>query len=186
MAACHVRSGRLDRVRGLGFQRSPTLSAPSSGSKRNPQLSPVAKPSSSFHAPLSLRISHAKTHDREGISGLGAARICKTEGFSARCITSSPACMVSYAQILEPSHIAFADMSPKSTYDSVAEWTRKPRYNVLMVGPSGVGKSCLLEKVKSLYLKRPALPPNKIAPTVGQNGESGLGSDIRLPSKRTC
>lgn len=50
-----------------------------------------------------------------------------------------------------------------------AEWTKKPRYNVLIVGTSGVGKSCILEKIKSLYLKRPALPPNKIAPTVGQN-----------------
>ncbi|GAC72170.1 rhoa GTPase effector DIA/Diaphanous [Moesziomyces antarcticus T-34] len=50
-----------------------------------------------------------------------------------------------------------------------AEWTKKPRYNALMVGAAGVGKSCLLEKIKSVYLKRPALPPNRVAPTVGQN-----------------
>ncbi|PWY97477.1 P-loop containing nucleoside triphosphate hydrolase protein [Testicularia cyperi] len=50
-----------------------------------------------------------------------------------------------------------------------AEWTKKARYNVLIVGLSGVGKSCAIEKIKSIYLKRPPLPPTKIAPTVGQN-----------------
>ncbi|SAM82949.1 related to ARL3-ADP-ribosylation factor-like protein, member of the arf-sar family in the ras superfamily [Ustilago bromivora] len=61
-----------------------------------------------------------------------------------------------------------------------AEWTKKPRYNILMVGLSGVGKSCLLEKVKSLYLKRSALPPNKITPTVGQNVLELMLSNMHL------
>ncbi|KAN0059923.1 ADP-ribosylation factor protein 3 [Thecaphora frezii] len=50
-----------------------------------------------------------------------------------------------------------------------AEWTKKERFNILILGLAGVGKSCLLEKIKSIYLRVPALPPQRIAPTVGQN-----------------
>ncbi len=73
-----------------------------------------------------------------------------------------------------------------------AEWTKKPRYNALMVGAAGVGKSCLLEKVSTVATLRFQLLPltpfpplldqerlsqetgtaaNRVAPTVGQNGK---------------
>ncbi|EPQ29769.1 uncharacterized protein PFL1_02442 [Pseudozyma flocculosa PF-1] len=58
-----------------------------------------------------------------------------------------------------------------------AEWTKKERFNILVVGLAGVGKSCLVEKIKSIYLRTPALPPSRIAPTVGQNV-----FDLTLPS----
>jgi ADP-ribosylation factor related protein 1 len=49
------------------------------------------------------------------------------------------------------------------------EWTRKVPFNILVLGPEGVGKSCLIEGVKTSYDKKPGLPMEKVRPTVGQN-----------------
>lgn len=49
------------------------------------------------------------------------------------------------------------------------EWTRKVPFNILVLGPEGVGKSCLIEAVKTSYDKKPGLPMEKVRPTVGQN-----------------
>ncbi|WFD02845.1 ADP-ribosylation factor protein 3 [Malassezia obtusa] len=49
-----------------------------------------------------------------------------------------------------------------------AELTRKPVYNVLLVGLKGSGKTWILEKLRELYLDGSG-PSARIAPTVGQN-----------------
>ncbi|KAL7281518.1 hypothetical protein ACG7TL_004833 [Trametes sanguinea] len=55
--------------------------------------------------------------------------------------------------------------------------TRKEEFSVIIIGLDGAGKTTLLEKIKTLYNETPGLPPDKIAPTVGQN----MGK-ITLPS----
>ncbi|KAI0028928.1 P-loop containing nucleoside triphosphate hydrolase protein [Vararia minispora EC-137] len=55
--------------------------------------------------------------------------------------------------------------------------TRKEEFSVIIIGLDGAGKTTLLERIKTLYTKTPGLPPDKIAPTVGQN----MGK-ITLPS----
>jgi len=55
--------------------------------------------------------------------------------------------------------------------------TRKEEFSVIILGLDGAGKTTLLEKIKTLYNEIPGLPPDKIAPTVGQN----MGK-ITLPS----
>ncbi|KAI0049971.1 P-loop containing nucleoside triphosphate hydrolase protein [Auriscalpium vulgare] len=55
--------------------------------------------------------------------------------------------------------------------------TRKEEFSVIIIGLDGAGKTTLLEKIKTLYNDVPGLPPDKIAPTVGQN----MGK-ITLPS----
>lgn len=50
------------------------------------------------------------------------------------------------------------------------EWTRKKQFNVLVLGQGSVGKSSLLECIKSQYNKTPSLSIDRISKTVGQNG----------------
>ncbi|PWN47106.1 P-loop containing nucleoside triphosphate hydrolase protein [Violaceomyces palustris] len=50
-----------------------------------------------------------------------------------------------------------------------AEWTRKEQFNILILGLQSVGKTSVLEKVKSIYLRTPPPSPQRITPTVGQN-----------------
>ncbi|KAI3659475.1 hypothetical protein MP638_004537 [Amoeboaphelidium occidentale] len=53
---------------------------------------------------------------------------------------------------------------------------RKEEYNVLVLGLDNAGKTTLLEKIKSLYLGVPGLPPDKITPTIGLNiGKLDIG-----------
>jgi len=47
--------------------------------------------------------------------------------------------------------------------------TRKEEFSVIIVGLDNAGKTTLLEKIKSMYNKTLPLPPDKIAPTIGQN-----------------
>ncbi|VDB96158.1 unnamed protein product [Peniophora sp. CBMAI 1063] len=57
--------------------------------------------------------------------------------------------------------------------------TRKEEFSVIIIGLDGAGKTTLLEKIKTLYNDTPGLPPDKIAPTVGQNtGKITLPSTI--------
>ncbi len=49
------------------------------------------------------------------------------------------------------------------------EWTRKVPFNILVLGAESVGKSCLVEAIKSTCTKQPGLPPERVRPTVGQN-----------------
>ncbi len=53
-----------------------------------------------------------------------------------------------------------------------AEWTKKPRYNALMVGAAGVGKSCLLEKVSTVATLRFQLLPLNILPSAARSRAS--------------
>ena len=65
-------------------------------------------------------------------------------------------------------------------------YCRKEEFSVIILGLDGAGKTVcvrafiwahrcsrrpqtLLEKIKTLYNDTPGLPPDKIAPTVGQN-----------------
>ncbi|KDN52243.1 P-loop containing nucleoside triphosphate hydrolase protein [Tilletiaria anomala UBC 951] len=50
-----------------------------------------------------------------------------------------------------------------------SEWTRKIPFNVLILGPEGAGKSCLIEAIKTTHGNRPGLPADKVKPTIGQN-----------------
>ncbi|KAI8983872.1 ADP-ribosylation factor family-domain-containing protein [Pilobolus umbonatus] len=47
--------------------------------------------------------------------------------------------------------------------------TRKEEYYVLIVGLDNAGKTTLLERIKSIYMKIAGLNPERIAPTVGLN-----------------
>ncbi|KAI0302706.1 P-loop containing nucleoside triphosphate hydrolase protein [Russula brevipes] len=55
--------------------------------------------------------------------------------------------------------------------------TRKDEFSVIIIGLDGAGKTTLLERIKTMYNDTPGLPPDKIAPTVGQNT-----GKISLPS----
>jgi len=46
---------------------------------------------------------------------------------------------------------------------------QKEEYYIIILGLDNAGKTTFLEKVKSIYLGIPGLPPEKIAPTVGLN-----------------
>ncbi|KAN0135384.1 P-loop containing nucleoside triphosphate hydrolase protein [Lactarius tabidus] len=57
--------------------------------------------------------------------------------------------------------------------------TRKDEFSVIIIGLDGAGKTTLLEKIKTIYNDTPGLPPDKIAPTVGQNtGKIALPSAV--------
>ncbi|CAN6312484.1 unnamed protein product [Urochloa humidicola] len=45
----------------------------------------------------------------------------------------------------------------------------KDEYRVLILGVDKAGKTTLLEKLKSIYLKGEGLPPDRVVPTVGLN-----------------
>ncbi|XP_066387755.1 uncharacterized protein [Miscanthus floridulus] len=45
----------------------------------------------------------------------------------------------------------------------------KDEFRVLILGVDKAGKTTLLEKVKSMYLKGEGLPPDRVVPTVGLN-----------------
>jgi ADP-ribosylation factor related protein 1 len=50
-----------------------------------------------------------------------------------------------------------------------ASFTQKPRYNVLLLGISGSGKSAWLDKVRSRVTKTGSRSLSRFHPTVGQN-----------------
>jgi len=45
----------------------------------------------------------------------------------------------------------------------------KDEFRVLILGVDKAGKTTLLEKLKSIYLKGGGLPPDRVVPTVGLN-----------------
>nr|CAB3495709.1 unnamed protein product [Digitaria exilis]CAB3500602.1 unnamed protein product [Digitaria exilis] len=45
----------------------------------------------------------------------------------------------------------------------------KDEFRVLILGVDKAGKTTLLEKLKSIYLKGEGLPPDRVVPTVGLN-----------------
>lgn len=53
----------------------------------------------------------------------------------------------------------------------IAEWSRRPQFNVLVLGTSGAGKTALLDKVRAWHTRTSSRALARIAPTVGQNGE---------------
>lgn len=53
--------------------------------------------------------------------------------------------------------------------DIYATWNRKEEYSVLILGLDNAGKTTLLENIKSQNAL-PSLPPERITPTIGQNG----------------
>jgi ADP-ribosylation factor related protein 1 len=70
-----------------------------------------------------------------------------------------------------------------------AEWTKKPRYNALMVGAAGVGKSCLLEKVSTVAtLRFQLLPLTPFPPLLDQerlSQETGTAAKSSRSNRRT-
>eukprot|EP01117_Protostelium_nocturnum_P012529 TRINITY_DN4618_c0_g1_i5.p1 TRINITY_DN4618_c0_g1~~TRINITY_DN4618_c0_g1_i5.p1 ORF type:complete len:178 (+),score=64.19 TRINITY_DN4618_c0_g1_i5:60-593(+) len=49
------------------------------------------------------------------------------------------------------------------------EFTRKPEYHIIVLGLDSCGKTALMEKTKTIYLKREGLSLDKLMPTVGLN-----------------
>jgi ABC-type phosphate/phosphonate transport system ATPase subunit len=77
--------------------------------------------------------------------------------------------------------------------DNVAHWQitasyrQKPRYNVLLLGISGSGKSAWLDKVRSQVTKTSSRSLGRFHPTVGQNGEltTRYARGVRAKSEST-
>lgn len=55
--------------------------------------------------------------------------------------------------------------------DIYASWNRKEEYSILILGLDDAGKTTLLERIKA-NRGLPALPQDRITPTVGQNSKS--------------
>jgi len=53
-----------------------------------------------------------------------------------------------------------------------SEWTKKKQFSILLIGQGSVGKTSLLEGIKSDYTQTPSIPIDRITKTVGQNGKS--------------
>ncbi|KAG2182277.1 hypothetical protein INT43_007204, partial [Umbelopsis isabellina] len=64
--------------------------------------------------------------------------------------------------------------------------TRREEYYVMIIGLDNAGKTTLLERIKALFLGVPALPPEKIAPTVGLNRVKPQDTDVSDVSLVVC
>ncbi|KAG0364128.1 ADP-ribosylation factor protein 3 [Gamsiella multidivaricata] len=54
--------------------------------------------------------------------------------------------------------------------------TRREAYYIVIIGLDNAGKTTFLERIKSIFLGVPGLPPERIAPTVGLNiGRINIG-----------